>query len=839
MFSQHRILPDALTGYPLLAPSGAGLWSVIEPTASTNLFNNPSLESNLTGYAGFASSETLTRDNTKQRRGNWSLKCITSTSTNRGIVANNGGSGFTLTAGVTYTLSVDFLGAGNVPYILYLSGPSSSTPGTLRVRGQGRWQRLVLTFVPTSTGAHNINLLKENSASIAPFWMDGWQLEVSPFASTYFDGDTRGFDWDYADPNGNTKPSPYQWLGTPHASQSRRLGSTRSGGKRRYLDEFGFYLLSLPGAGLTPMILSDSRLANGGGMFQRAVRDIRILGLIGVLVASSPIQLEAQAYQLHRLLTPEDGPAMLVYQDHDDVDESYVPVVYESGLEGAMDNNYQMQAPLQFRVYAPITSGYDVSAQLNYSIDIPNTNAVASRNADGTWSALGTGMSGTLGGLVLTPQVHQIKRGFDNNYYLAGNWVTSNGVTSNGIAKWDGTNFTALGTGSNNTVQALAIGPDNSIYAAGLGTIGGVAGVAKWNGSAWSSIGTVAGGTVYELSFSPDGTLYAAGDFTSINGVANTNKVAKWNGSAWSAVDVGGTTPNGTVLSVQVDTLNNVYIGGSFTTIGAGTYNRVAMYNATANTWQALGTGMDSGGIATLLLHGGYLYAGGAFTTADGTIANRVARWNGSAWQPLGVGLYRAAGGGNVRRLAATSDGKIYATGVFDRTGTTILPDNMAYWNGFTWSPLDIDTPSTSTYGIYAGDEGTIFVGFDASGTSKSAVTTVNNPGSDKAYPTVTFTGPGQIHQLYNYTTGDVIYFSNLILSAGETATLRLDPNGVSFDSSFRGSLLSYIGPGSNETSWKLITGNNNVSSFMTGTTTATSIYLRFRPPLGKVSAIR
>ena len=78
------------------------------------------------------------------------------------------------------------------------------------------------------------------------------------------------------------------------------------------------------------------------------------------------------------------------------------------------------------------------------------------------------------------------------------------------------------------------------LYAGGyFTTAGGAAAnyVAKWNGSAWSALGSGMNNYVYALAVSGS-DLYAGGDFTTAGG-STANHIAKWNGSAWSALGQG------------------------------------------------------------------------------------------------------------------------------------------------------------------------------------------------------------------------------------------------------------------------------------------------------------
>jgi hypothetical protein len=134
--------------------------------------------------------------------------------------------------------------------------------------------------------------------------------------------------------------------------------------------------------------------------------------------------------------------------------------------------------------------------------------------------------------------------------YAGGAFRSAGGVAANHIARWDGSSWTSLGSGTSGNsgfadVLALTAYDDGSgpaLYAGGSFTKAGgvtVRSIAKWDGTSWSALGSgvAASGTGFVLSLAvfDDGSgpaLYAGGSFATAGGVAAKN-IARWNGSSY------------------------------------------------------------------------------------------------------------------------------------------------------------------------------------------------------------------------------------------------------------------------------------------------------------------
>lgn len=240
----------------------------------------------------------------------------------------------------------------------------------------------------------------------------------------------------------------------------------------------------------------------------------------------------------------------------------------------------------------------------------------------------------------------------DGDLVVGGEFSFAGGVSASNIARWNGSAWVGLGTGlspgvtgSIPEVTALLPLPGGELIVGGYFNIAGgtyMNNIARWTGTSWVAMGTGTGGTVDTLARMPNGDILAAGTFSSLS-TNYTNSVMRWDGTAWSAVGSGGFSGggSGSVAALAVMPNGDIVAAGNFASVGGTPANGIARWNGTS--WAAMDAGLSLGGgvYALAALSNGDLVAAGFF---DGA----VARWNGSIWQTLGTGL----GGSSPRTLA-------------------------------------------------------------------------------------------------------------------------------------------------------------------------------------------
>lgn len=181
--------------------------------------------------------------------------------------------------------------------------------------------------------------------------------------------------------------------------------------------------------------------------------------------------------------------------------------------------------------------------------------------------------------------------------YVCGSFTSAGGVPANRIARWDGSSWLALGVGLDEAALSMAVfdedgdgpAPPALFVGGAFAAAGGAPAsrIARWNGSAWSAVGTGFGGTAPTVAtltvFDDDGpgpiapALYAGGGFTTAGPVV-VNKVARWDGTAWAGLGSGLSHPEPSVTGVNVlavfdedgpgPGLPGLFVGGLFQTAG-------------------------------------------------------------------------------------------------------------------------------------------------------------------------------------------------------------------------------------------------------------------------------
>lgn len=158
-----------------------------------------------------------------------------------------------------------------------------------------------------------------------------------------------------------------------------------------------------------------------------------------------------------------------------------------------------------------------------------------------------------------------------------------------GIGRWDGAAWQPVGPCglSFSFGHALLLHDDGSgeaIYMGGFFShVGGTAAanIAKWDGNAWSALASGINGTVMALAIFDDGdgpALFAAGEFSMAGGVA-ANNIARWDGRSWTALGEGA---NGAIHVLQAVGPEAggpaLVVGGDFTAIDGQPANRIAFW---------------------------------------------------------------------------------------------------------------------------------------------------------------------------------------------------------------------------------------------------------------------
>jgi hypothetical protein len=281
--------------------------------------------------------------------------------------------------------------------------------------------------------------------------------------------------------------------------------------------------------------------------------------------------------------------------------------------------------------------------------------------------------------------------------YVGGDqYLALSGYNARGVLAWDGASWSWLARGLGGYARGITTydsGNGPEIYVGGrfhsAGSSVSARNIVKWDGANWTSLGSGVGDPtepstheVVTLTSFDDGqgpSLFVGGFFATAGGQQAFN-IAKWNGQSWFPVGGGLTGSLGRVNSLQ-EFHGELYAGGAFSMAGNAPASRIAKWNGTA--WSDVASGMSGGsGVEAMTIFddgsGPALFVAGNFSFAGQVPANSIAKWDGSAWHALGSGVKSNTTDerpGNVLALATYNDG----TGDALYVGGVLLQSEMEF----------------------------------------------------------------------------------------------------------------------------------------------------------------
>lgn len=250
---------------------------------------------------------------------------------------------------------------------------------------------------------------------------------------------------------------------------------------------------------------------------------------------------------------------------------------------------------------------------------------------NGTWDSL----PGTFrnAGSAYSPSLYNISA-FQGNIYVCGSFNRVDNIVANAVAMWDGTKWSALGSGLETSISpygssahGMAIYNDQLILAGDFRTAGGIAasGIAAWDGNKWSPFGqgfknSALGVCAYRNE------LYACGEFEGSDTTA-LGFFGKWNGKAWVNPGFGFYGTNAYVHSLKV--IDDVlYIAGNYNQMYDGKVEYHKCHSICRYNGQKVDTldGGLNGPCEGIYKYKDKILIGGQFTYAGKIKTNHVAQ---------------------------------------------------------------------------------------------------------------------------------------------------------------------------------------------------------------------
>ena len=308
-----------------------------------------------------------------------------------------------------------------------------------------------------------------------------------------------------------------------------------------------------------------------------------------------------------------------------------------------------------------------IGGQFSFAGGVAATN-VARWNGN-TWAPLGAGLPIGVAALLAMP---------NGDLIAGGSFHTAYGAPADFLARWNGTTWAPLGGSVTGpwyaVVSELALLPNGDVVIGGVFTgVGGVVteNLARWNGTQWHALGQPfsPSSRVGALRVAQDGALLAAGTFTTIGGVA-ANYIARFDGTNWAQFGALQSSPNTSVWSLAEGPDGDVLAGGNLLRANGQNWSMVR-WDGTA--WQTAWSPTGSVG-ALAVLPNGDLAVGGTFTTPASAVNFALLRSPCPATSTsFGSGC---TGTGGANQLTATALPWLGAT--FRARATGLAPNSLA-----------------------------------------------------------------------------------------------------------------------------------------------------------------
>lgn len=811
-------------------------WIVV-PQAGINQIYNPRIDPPVFDTYLTAVSAALAESSAEQRKGAYSVAVTPQTGVASGLYY----SAVSVTNGSAYTFSCDVKGVAGQAMRIYIANSAGTVKATTTFTATGYWERHSVTHTAAETQTnYRVYVIRDSVASTSVFYVDGLQFETGDEMTTFIHGDAG---------------DGYSWSGLPRVSASVRSDRTRAGGSLLCINDYA-KILQVFGFGMGQFEQIMYPMSNGGDYYQQHLRRSRNIGFLLAYWGDNQGDMQRNRNTILEAVRPDyldNQPVKIIYQGFDDLgNEATNPLEITCVLQPSHVDTPSLPVFQKDTLMFTVPSGhfdgaYEEGAELGLYDELAVEHILMKDNDTAEWNNLDGGVN---------LDVNVMVEGPDGSIYVGGEFLSIGGDTSmRCLAKWDGVNWSAVGNfataASLISVSAIVFDASGVMYVGGsFSDVGGVTNtnIAKYDGTNWSAVGTaVTGGGVRSIIFSNTGVLFIGGDFTSAGGDTNCNSVAYYDSSTsdWEPLSTG---LNALVLCLLWHN-DYLYIGGNFTDAA---YPYLCKWNGTA--FSSVGDILLNNGVSALAKDSkGNIIAGGAFTDAGNNIgADYIGIWNGTVWES-----FNGSPNGAVKEIAVSNDNTVYVAGTFSALGSAKLAENVGYYKNGAWHSLGITLPEYSFFSavkvVYSDSKGNLYVGgrFATTYASENALvsspTVIDNTGNMNTYPTIVVSGPGRLEQIVNHRNKKSIEFDGLILQDNETIVINLDPSNLFMRSSWgnrsvyssnriydsdsrglldspRGSVMSYLSAGSDYGNFSLEPGINRLSVFMSHYTSTATI---------------